>query len=86
MKETKSFIETIGGGALTVLPIVGYFYGHSEGVKEGAAKAGDCFEEKYRLLKERLHQIRHDIFGEETYLIFPDGWDEEYWLNYCWSF
>ena len=81
MKNEKNLLETIAEGALAVLPIIGYYQGHSEGVKEGASRAGDCFEKRYNALKQRYHQIRHDIFGEEAFLIMPDGWDEKYWLN-----
>lgn len=81
MKNEKNLLETIAEGALAVLPIIGYYQGHSEGVKEGARRAGDCFEKRYNTLKQRYYQIQHDIFGEEAFLIMPDGWDEEYWLN-----
>lgn len=81
MKETENYIEMIGRGMLTILPFVGYFSGHSEGVKDGAERMGKCYEEKYRELKERMYQIRRDIFDEKSCFILPNGWDEEYWLK-----
>ena len=81
MKKEENFLRTLGEGVLTVIPLIGYHRGHSEGIKEGAARIGECYEKKYNLLKQRYQQIQCDIFEDETFLILPEGWDEKYWLN-----
>ena len=81
MKKEENFLRTLGEGVLTVIPLIGYHRGHSEGIKEGAARIGECYEKKYNLLKQRYQQIQCDIFEDETFLILPEGWDENYWLN-----
>ena len=50
MKKEENFLRTLGEGVLTVIPLIGYHRGHSEGIKEGAARIGECYEKKYNLL------------------------------------
>lgn len=81
MQNKQTALKSLGEIAIAAIPVVGYYSGHTSGVKEGYVKASDAYEKKCRVLKERMQQIKRDVLGDNELFIYPAGWDEEYWLK-----
>ena len=79
--ENKNTLQSLGEIAIASIPVVGYYYGHSKGVQVGYRRASGEYEEKFRVLRDRMKQIKRDVLGDNEIFVYPAGWDEEYWLK-----